>query len=143
MFLKISQNSQENTCARASFLIKLQAEPCSFIKKEALAQVFSCGFCEIFKNTFFIEHLRWLLLLLVLNFIRNFALSVNVNLLLEKKNTLLWCFIPHIFEKILSLKPDSHLPKKISFYLLQWKPLKNDERCFLFYFKSSFRSQNI
>ena len=26
VFLKISQNSQENTCARASFLIKLQAE---------------------------------------------------------------------------------------------------------------------
>ena len=27
-----------------------------FIKKEALPQVFSCGFCEIFKNTFFTEH---------------------------------------------------------------------------------------
>ena len=25
VFLKISQNSQENTCARVSFLIKLQA----------------------------------------------------------------------------------------------------------------------
>ena len=29
-----------------------------FIKKQALAQLFSCGFCEIFKNTFFREHLR-------------------------------------------------------------------------------------
>ena len=48
--LKILQNSQENTCARVSFLIKLQA--CNFIKKETLAQVFSCEFCEIFKNTF-------------------------------------------------------------------------------------------
>ena len=28
-----------------------------FIKKEALAQVFSCKFNEIFKNTFFAEHL--------------------------------------------------------------------------------------
>ena len=28
-------------------------EACNFIKKEALAQVFSCEFCEIFKNTFF------------------------------------------------------------------------------------------
>ena len=27
-------------------------------------QVFSCEFCEVFKNTFFIELLRWLLLLL-------------------------------------------------------------------------------
>ena len=31
---------------------------CKFIKKESLAQVFSCEFCEIFKNTFFTEHFR-------------------------------------------------------------------------------------
>ena len=37
VFLEISQNSQENT----------------FIKKETLAQVFSCYFCEISKNNFF------------------------------------------------------------------------------------------
>ena len=30
---------------------------CNFIKKETLAQVFSCEFCEISKNTFFTEHL--------------------------------------------------------------------------------------
>ena len=29
----------------------------NFIKKETLAQVFSCELCEIFKNTFFTEHL--------------------------------------------------------------------------------------
>ena len=52
MFLQISQNSQENTRDRVSFLIKLQDEPCNFIKKEALAQLFSCEFCEISKNTF-------------------------------------------------------------------------------------------
>ena len=34
------------------------------IKKETMAQEFSCGFCEISKNTFFTEHLRWLLLYL-------------------------------------------------------------------------------
>ena len=33
-----------------------------FIKKEALAYVFSCEFCKISKNIFFTEHLRWLLL---------------------------------------------------------------------------------
>ena len=43
MLLEISQ---ENTCVRVSFLIKLQ-------NKETLAQVFSCEFCEISKNTFF------------------------------------------------------------------------------------------
>ena len=51
VLLEISQNSQENTCARVSFLIKLQAS-CNFIKKETLAQVFSSEFCEISKNTF-------------------------------------------------------------------------------------------
>ena len=49
----ISQNSQDNTCATVSFSIKLQAKACNFIKKEALAQVSSSGFCEISKNTFF------------------------------------------------------------------------------------------
>ena len=29
--------------------------PATFLKKEALVQVFSCEFCEIFKNIFFIE----------------------------------------------------------------------------------------
>ena len=32
-------------------------EACNFIKKETLAQVFSCEFCDIFKKTFFTEHL--------------------------------------------------------------------------------------
>ena len=32
-------------------------EICNFIKKETLAQVFSCEFCENSKNTFFTEHL--------------------------------------------------------------------------------------
>ena len=34
------------------------------------------------------------------------------------------------------------LPKKLC-YLLHWKPFKNDEKCFLFHLKSSFRSQDI
>ena len=31
---------------------------CNFIKKETLAQVFSCEFCETFKKTLFTEHFR-------------------------------------------------------------------------------------
>ena len=57
MFLKISQNSQGNTCAKVSFLMKLQVEAYSFIKKETLTQVFSYEFCEISKSNFFTEHL--------------------------------------------------------------------------------------
>ena len=58
LFLKISQNSQENTCTRVSFLIKLKASALRFIK--------SC-FCpvnnaQLLKAHFFTEHLRWLLL---------------------------------------------------------------------------------
>ena len=44
MLWEISQNSQENICARISFL------------------VFSCEFCEICKNTFFTKKFQWLLL---------------------------------------------------------------------------------
>ena len=47
VFLELSQNSQENTCARASFSIK-----------ETLVQVFSCEFCKISKNSFLREHFR-------------------------------------------------------------------------------------
>ena len=36
----------------------IRPQACNFIKKETLAQVFSCEFCEIFKNTFFTEQLR-------------------------------------------------------------------------------------
>ena len=41
-FLKISQ---ENTCARVFFSIKLQILACNLIKKETLTQVFSFEFC--------------------------------------------------------------------------------------------------
>ena len=42
VFLEISTNSQENTFVRVPFLIKLQALACNFIKRETLAQEFSC-----------------------------------------------------------------------------------------------------
>ena len=57
VFWEISENSQENICARISFLIKLQADACNHIKKETLTQVFFCEFYEISKNSFFTEHL--------------------------------------------------------------------------------------
>ena len=49
VFLEISQNSQENICAR-----DLKKN----LKKESLAQVFSCEFCKISKDTVFTEHFR-------------------------------------------------------------------------------------
>ena len=55
VFLETSQTSQENTCAGDCFnkVAGLTPQAYNFIKKESLAQVFSCEFCEISKNTFF------------------------------------------------------------------------------------------
>ena len=58
VFLKILQNSQENTCARVSFLIKLLVWGLQLCLEKTPAQVFSCEFSEISKNTFFTEHLQ-------------------------------------------------------------------------------------
>ena len=52
VFFEILQNSQESTCARVSFLIKLEDSGLQLIKKETLAQVLSREFCKISKNTF-------------------------------------------------------------------------------------------
>ena len=51
LFLKISQNSQENTCARVSFNEVASLRPATSLK-ETLAQVFSCEFFQISKNTY-------------------------------------------------------------------------------------------
>ena len=58
--IEVAQNSHENTCVRVSFS---EPPPCNFIKKETVAQVFPCEFCEIHRETpFFMEDLWWLLL---------------------------------------------------------------------------------
>ena len=57
VFLEISQNWQESTCARVSFFDKVSN---NFIKKEALPKVFSYEYCEMFNNTFFAERLSTL-----------------------------------------------------------------------------------
>ena len=53
VFLKVTQNSKENTCARVFFFDKVASlRPATLLKTETLAQVFSCEFCQISKNTF-------------------------------------------------------------------------------------------
>ena len=46
VYIKISNDLQETICARTPF-----------IKKETLAELFSCEFCKLSKNTFSTEHL--------------------------------------------------------------------------------------
>ena len=38
--------------SQSLFLIKFQPKPATLLKKEILAQLFSCEFCEISKNLF-------------------------------------------------------------------------------------------
>ena len=72
MLLGVSPNLQEKTCARVSFLIKLQTEACDFIKKETLAKAFSCEFYKIHKN------ISGGCLLNVKNFMQNYE-KIQVN----------------------------------------------------------------
>ena len=44
------------------FLNKVVGAACNFMKKETLAQMLSCEFCKIFKNTFLQNTSGWLLL---------------------------------------------------------------------------------
>ena len=103
MFLKILQNS--HTCARIAFLIKLLAW--NFIKKETLTQAFSRKFCKIFKNTFFFEHHRWLLLYILLDTIGFVVLGFIVLVLHCPHNR---GHLPRTYE----------LLQLLSFSLLQW-----------------------
>ena len=52
VFLKISQNSQENICARALFLIKLQATLASLLKKRLWHKCFPVNFAKFLRTPF-------------------------------------------------------------------------------------------
>ena len=58
LFLKISQYCQKNTCLGSLFKNVAGLKACIFIKKEIPTQVFSCKYCEIFKNNFFCRTLH-------------------------------------------------------------------------------------
>ena len=51
VFLNISQNLQKTPVL--SSWKRLWPQSCNYIKKETLAQVFSCKFCKILKNNYF------------------------------------------------------------------------------------------
>ena len=63
-FLEISQNSQGNTFARVSFLIK----------KRLWHRCFPVNFAKFLRTRFYTEHLRWLLLFMqMFNFFSAFS----------------------------------------------------------------------
>ena len=58
LLLKILKNSQKNTCARVSFLIKLQASGQQFCWKVESDTSAFCDFCKILNHNLFTEHIR-------------------------------------------------------------------------------------
>ena len=72
VFLENSQNSQEKTCARDSFLITLQAKdslikfhclrPATLLKKSLWHRCFAVNFVKLLRTPFLTEQLRSVLL---------------------------------------------------------------------------------
>ena len=52
VFLESSKNSQKNTCARVSFLIKQQTLACNFIKKRLWQRCFPVNFVKFLRTPF-------------------------------------------------------------------------------------------
>ena len=62
LFLKISQNSQENTCARVFFSKVVGLRPAILLKMRLWNRCLPVNFAKFLRTPIFIEHLRWLLL---------------------------------------------------------------------------------
>ena len=100
MLFEISQNSQENTCARSSFLIKA----CLQLNQKSLWHRFSCEFCEISMYTFFTEHL-WTTLLQIRKTIlcaRTFQNSCIIEMGLSDLHRMILTAIKMAFQKLRS-----------------------------------------
>ena len=65
-------------------LMKLQDSVCNFIKKETLAQVFSCEICEISKNTCFYRTPPVAATVYKEAFLTNFSISIGKHLYMTK-----------------------------------------------------------
>ena len=74
VFLELSQNSQESTCASVSFLIILQA----LLKKRLWHRCFPVNFAKFLRTPLNAEHLRWLLL--HIHFPVNLCVSQDIRL---------------------------------------------------------------
>ena len=55
-FKNFAKSRRKHLC-QSLFFNKNAGLVCNFDKKDTLAQVFSCEFCEIFKNSSLTEHL--------------------------------------------------------------------------------------
>ena len=62
VFLKVSQNLQEKTFARVSFLINLVASTWNVIKKRPWHRCFPVSYAKLLRTPFLTQHVQWLLL---------------------------------------------------------------------------------
>ena len=91
VFLEISQNSQENSCARVSFLIKLQALGLQlYLKRDPGTGVFLWILRKFLRTPFLTEHLWWLLLYRL----RNYDLAPTLCQLCKERHV--WPIHSHI-----------------------------------------------
>ena len=103
VFLRILQNSQENTWARAYFLIMLQAlRPAPLLKKRLWPRNFPVNLAKFLRTSFSIEHLWWLLLRDVLRILSNIndRKQKREAAVLYKKVFLKFCLKVFMFRKI-------------------------------------------
>ena len=73
MFLKISQNSQENTRVRVFFFLR----PATLIKKRLWHRCFPRNFAKFLRTAFPTEHLRWVILFLTMP--KKYCIWMNSN----------------------------------------------------------------
>lgn len=79
-----------------------QSQANNFIKKETLAQVFSCEYSEMLQNIFLKEYVRWLLLVFI---IRRKVFYIKRNSYFQRSLqnyvpcvlSCLACFVPYVF----------------------------------------------
>ena len=77
-FLEISQNSQESTCVRISFLINLQErdlKPTTLLRKRVWHRCYPVNFAKFLRTSFLTEHLCWMIIIRV---IQNFYFKSEV-----------------------------------------------------------------
>ena len=127
MFLKISQNPQENACARSRFNKVAGLRSATLLKERLWHRCFLVNFTKFLETPFFIEYLWWLLLAGTQTLIVNSSslasliiTSWNIQCLEVKKSIHIW-FFPT--SKVSYLYVYVHIYKKPKKSLLKPTPL--------------------
>ena len=135
----VNKEAVARRCSAIRVFLKISPHACNFFKKTP-TQVFSCEFCEIFKNTFSTEHLRWLLRWI------NFSGRPRTNTSTQYwKNGLIHRaeFHKTTRKSWQKAKLRKVAPSGLRQFLATKSPLKKMKNVFLFRLESSFRCWDI